>query len=196
MNKNALLYFSLCCLCACSVVPPKHPENLCSIFAEKEGWYQDALNAEQHWGVSIAAQMAILYQESSFIADAKPPRPLILGFIPWFRSSSAYGYAQAKDETWHDYQNASGNNWASRADFADSCDFVAWYCRMSQRKLGIEVNDVKKLYLSYHEGLSGYQKNTHAAKAWLLNAAEKTRQRALRYAAQLNGCRQQLEAYR
>ena len=41
--------------------------------------------------------MAIIKQESSFIADAKPDRRKLLGFIPWKRKSSARGYAQAID---------------------------------------------------------------------------------------------------
>ena len=39
--------------------------------------------------------MSFVYQESSFKADARPEREKILGFIPWFRPSSAVGYSQA-----------------------------------------------------------------------------------------------------
>lgn len=174
-------------------MPPKNPENICQIFREKNHWYQATLSSARRWGVPIAVQMAIIHQESSFVADAQPPRPLILGFIPWFRSSSAYGYPQAKDETWADYQQKAGNWWANREDFADSCDFVAWYCAASNRKLGIPTSDTNNLYLTYHEGLGGFQRNSYLSKQWLLNTAQKVHQRALRYDAQLATCRQELE---
>lgn len=178
---------------ACTTSAPKNTENICQIFREKDDWYGYTLSSEQRWGVPIAVQMAIINQESSFVADALPPRPLILGFFPWFRSSSAYGYAQAKDETWSDYQESSGNNWASRESFADSCDFVAWYCAISHKKLGISANDAKTLYLTYHEGLGGYKHNTHLKKNWLLNTAQKVQQRAQRYDNQLSTCRQEFD---
>lgn len=178
---------------ACATLPPKHSENLCQIFREKQDWYPATLQAAQRWGTPIAVQMAIIRQESSFIADAEPPRPTILGFLPWFRSSSAYGYPQAKDETWADYQKHSGNSWADREDFADSCDFVAWYCAVSRDKLGIAPSNANDLYLAYHEGHGGFRRNSHAAKNWLLQTARKVEQRAWVYDGQLNNCRQELE---
>ena len=32
-----------------------------------------------------------------------------MGFIPWRRPSSAYGYPQAKDDTWDWYIRKTGN---------------------------------------------------------------------------------------
>ena len=193
MKIRWLIAFSLSMLSACGTTPPKNTENICQIFREKDDWYAATLSSARRWGIPIAVQMAIINQESSFVADAKPPRPLILGFIPWVRSSSAYGYPQAKDETWADYQENAGNSWADREDFADSCDFVAWYCAISHKKLGIPAADTKNLYLTYHEGHGGIQRNSHLAKQWLLNAAQKVHQRALRYDAQLSGCRQEFD---
>ena len=141
----------------------------------------------------IAVQLSIINQESSFISDAEPPRPTILGFIPWFRSSSAYGYPQAQDGTWADYQRQTGNSWADREDFADSCDFVAWYCAISNRKLGIPFNDARNLYLAYHEGHAGYVRQHYKGKRWLLNTAQKVDRRAWQYDEQLATCRQELE---
>lgn len=178
---------------ACTSAPPRHSDDVCQIFREKDDWYEATLKASQRWGTPIAVQMAIIHQESSFVADAQPPRPLILGFIPWFRSSTAYGYPQAKDETWDDYQRETGKHWADREDFADSCDFVAWYCATSQQKLGLKPTDVNQLYLAYHEGQGGFRRQTYTGKPWLLNTARKVDQRAWRYDAQLGTCRQELE---
>lgn len=180
-------------LSACTSLPPRHKDDVCQIFREKQDWFEATLDASKRWGVPIAVQMAIIRQESSFVADAQPLRPLILGFIPWFRSSSAYGYPQAKDETWGDYQRQTGHAWADREDFADSCDFVAWYCATSQQKLGLKPTDVNQLYLAYHEGQGGYRRRTYTNKPWLLNTARKVEQYAWRYDAQLATCRRELE---
>ncbi|MBS4050821.1 transglycosylase SLT domain-containing protein [Methylomonas rivi] len=194
MKLNSLLIISLVLLSACATIPPKNVQNVCQIFREKDDWYQATLAASRRWGVPVAVQMSIIFQESSFIADAEPPRPTLLGFIPWFRSSSAYGYPQAQDGTWSDYQRQTGKRWADREDFADSCDFVAWYCAISNRKLGIPYTDAQNLYLAYHEGHSGYSRQQYKNKRWLLNAAQKVHQRAWQYDAQLAACRQELDS--
>lgn len=194
MKLNSLLVTSLVLLSACATNPPKNTQNICQIFREKDDWYQASLAAARRWGVPIAVQMSIMFQESSFVHDAEPPRPTLLGFIPWFRSSSAYGYPQAQDGTWSDYQTETGNRWAEREDFADSCDFVAWYCAISNKKLGIPFNDAKNLYLAYHEGHNGYRRQHFKNKRWLLNVAQKVDQRAWQYDAQLSNCRQELES--
>jgi len=194
MTIRLLGTVSLLFLSACTALPPKNTENICQIFREKEDWYDASMDAARRWGIPVAVQMAIINQESAFVADARPLRPLILGFIPWFRSSSAYGYPQAKDDTWADYQEKTDADWASRENFADSCDFVGWYCAISHKKLGISLSDANNLYLAYHEGHSGFQHNSHSVKTWLLNAAQKVKQHALRYDKQLSNCRQELEA--
>ncbi|MBH3956766.1 hypothetical protein I5R29_29880, partial [Pseudomonas aeruginosa] len=92
----------LLALAGCATKPPANPDNLCEIFREKPKWHEAALKMQQRWGAPVQVPMAMMYQESSFKHDALPPRYYFLGFIPWGRVSSAYGYAQAKDETWAD----------------------------------------------------------------------------------------------
>ena len=103
--KRIVLVLFLCTLTACTVMPPRNGDNLCATFKEKDDWYADTLQSYQKWGVPIPVQMAIMHQESHYVADAQPPRVWLLGFIPWFRPSSAYGYAQALDKTWQDYSD-------------------------------------------------------------------------------------------
>ncbi len=194
MNPKNLIFISMFLLSACATLPPQDTQNLCQIFLEKDDWYQASLSASRRWEVPIAVQMSIMFQESSFIADAEPARPKLLGFIPWFRSSSAYGYAQAQDSTWAEYQQKTGQYWADRDDFADSCDFVAWYCAASRQKLGIAANDPRNLYLAYHEGHGGFRRQSYKNKAWLLKTAEKVKHRAWMYDRQLNNCRAELES--
>lgn len=184
-----LMIAVLLALVACATVPPENSDDLCATFTEKDEWYDDAQKAYQKWGVPVPVLMAIMYQESRFVADAAPPRPWVLGIIPWFRDSSAYGYAQAKDETWDDYQGSVGGSGADRDEFADSADFIGWYCHISHIKLHIAKGDTKNLYLAYHEGHSGYQQKTYLRKSWLRRTADKVAGRAKQFQKQLSRCK-------
>jgi len=193
--KNLIICLSaLFCLCSCTATTPKSTGNICRIFKEKDNWYSDAKESSEKWGVPIHISMAIMHQESRFVADAQPPRPWLLGIIPWFRSSSAYGYAQAQDGTWDDYLNKHGNWGADRDDFADACDFIGWYCAISNKKLGIPLWDTKKLYLAYHEGHGGYKRKTYLKKPWLINTAKKVAKKSQQFNKQLSSCKDELES--
>jgi hypothetical protein len=179
-------------LAACGTSPPGDQDNACRIFEEKRDWYEAALATERKWGVPMQIQLAIIRQESGFHDDAKPPRERFLGIPLWWRKSSAYGYAQAKDGTWDWYQDESGNSWASRNDFADASDFVGWYADRSHRTLGISKWDTFNQYLAYHEGHGGWKRKTYRAKPWLIKVARRVAAQASTYGAQLKGCRKAL----
>lgn len=192
MAKLASLLILLL-LTGCASSPPSKPENLCSIFAEKDGWwgigdwYDDAKNAERRWQSPVPVMMAIMYQESSFVENAKPPRARFLGIPLWYRVSSSRGYAQAKKDTWKWYEKSTGRN-ADRGDFDDAIDFIGWYNDQSHRQNGIARADAYSLYLAYHEGHGGYRAGTYKNKAWLLDVAAKVSARAARYQEQFNSC--------
>jgi hypothetical protein len=190
--KKPLALSLFIALVSCTALPPKNGDNICSTFREKEGWYDDALNSFKKWGIPIHVQMAIMHQESHFVADAQPPRPWFLGIIPLPRDSSAYGYAQAKDETWDDYQTKADNSGADRDEFADAIDFVGWYCNISYKRLGIANMDTKNLYLAYHEGHRGFQHKTYLQKTWLVQIADKVAKRAKLFQSQLSKCQSDL----
>jgi hypothetical protein len=132
--------------------------------------------------------MAIMHQESHFVADAKPPRRWLLGFIPWFRPSTAYGYAQALDGTWDSYLDSEGSFWSDRDDFADAADFIGWYNYHSHSKLGISLNNTKQLYLAYYEGLDGYAHKSYLKRADLQKTADAVAHRAKLFQNQLSHC--------
>lgn len=175
-------------LSACATTPPTQRDDLCAIFEEKGGWYKDALKAQKKWGSPVHTMMAIINQESGFVADARPPRGKILGFIPGSRPSSAYGYAQAKDEVWESYQKMTGNRWDDRDDFGDAIMFVGWYNDQSFRRNKIAKDNTRQLYLAYHEGHGGYARKSYASKKGLLAVADKVAAQAWRYKKQLEGC--------
>ena len=187
--KNGLILFFVFSLAACTAVPPKNGDNICATFTEKDDWYADAKESYEKWGVPISVQMAIMHQESHFVADAQPPRVWLLGIIPWFRPSSAYGYAQVKDETWDDYLDKAGGWTSDRDDFSDAADFIGWYCNISHSRLGISKGDAKNLYLAYHEGHRGYQRKSYLHKAWLQRVADKVAYRARLFQSQLGTCK-------
>ncbi len=188
------VFMSLAFLGGCASSPPKQKDNLCAVFDEKNGWYKDAKKASQKWHIPIATNMAIMHQESRFVAKAKPDRKKYLGFIPGPRKSSAYGYSQAKKDTWKWYKEKSGHRGADRNDFDDAIDFIAWYNNMSATRLGIPRHDTYSLYLAYHEGHGGYERRTYKNKAWLLDVARKVNQRAQQYNAQLQKCEKRLDS--
>ena len=191
MSSNlqpALWVAVLLLVSACTTSPPRDLNNLCAMFQEKEDWYGDAADARDAWGSPIPVMMAIIFQESKFQADARPPRTKILGFIPWFRPSSAYGYAQAKTTTWDEYERDAGRFAADRDDFADAIDFVGWYNRQSGKRSGLSPQNTYGLYLAYHEGHAGYNRATYLQKSWLMDVAHRVQFQADRYQTQLASC--------
>ncbi len=177
---------------ACTA-PPRNPDNLCSVFSQRHSWYHATRNAEKRWGVDQATLMAAMFQESSFRAGARPARTRLLGFIPWTRPSSAYGYAQALDSTWNVYRRETRRPRAQRDRFPDAADFMGWYFARIAKRAGIDERDPASLYLAYHEGAGGYSRGSHTRKRWLLDAADRVAARTQRYRAQLAGCRKRLD---
>ena len=107
----------------CVSAPPTNPDDLCAIFAERPRWHRAAKDAERRWRAPIPVMMAVMYKESSYRHDAKPPRKKLFGVIPWLgRESTAYGFAQATDAAWQDYVRGTGNRGADRDRFNDAVD--------------------------------------------------------------------------
>ncbi|WP_371370573.1 hypothetical protein ACA097_24945 [Pseudomonas sp. QL9] len=188
----ALLALAVLALGGCANAPPRSPDDLCAIFREYPDWYEDARDMESRWGTPMHVAMAIIKQESSYQHDARPPRYYALGFIPWGRVSSAYGYAQALDSAWGDFQRATDEG-GSRTRFADSLSFIGWYTDATQRQLGVSKWDAFNQYLAYHEGRGGFSRGTHRRKPWLVQVARKVDRQARSYGGQLQGCRAELE---
>jgi hypothetical protein len=182
----ALLALSLS---ACASAPNRI-NDACAIFDQRDGlfnnWSRDARSASREYGVPVPILMATIYVESGFQARAKPPRKYVLGFIPWGRISSAYGYAQALDGTWLSYKKDTGRWSASRSDFGDAIRFVAWYHSQSHAKNGIPLNDSYNLYLAYYTGQAGYARGEFGSG--VKRTAQKSAGMAQRYEAQLRSC--------
>ena len=176
----------------CATPPPSNQSNLCSIFRQYPNWYEDAVDMQQKWGTPINVAMAIMKQESSYRHDALPPKDYVLGFIPWGRVSSAYGYAQAQDPAWADSQKHTGHG-GSRSSFDDAMQFIGWYTHETQRQLGVSKWNAYGQYLAYHEGRGGYKRGTYRNKPWLMKVARKVEQQSRDYGWQLKQCRKELD---
>lgn len=184
---SALLLSGALFLSGCSTSPPNNPDNICSIFQEKDSWYAAAHKVHKKYGVPINVAMSIMYQESQFVEDAKPPMRWFL-FIPYGRGSSSYGYAQAQDEVWSDYVDQAGSFFSDRDDFEDALDFIAWYMTKTKKTNGVPLTDAYNQYLNYHEGWAGYRNGTYKSKAWLIQTAKTVSNRAQSYKQQLLRC--------
>jgi hypothetical protein len=176
----------------CASSPPSQVENLCTIFYEKDGffdnWHKFARRTQKKYGVPIPTLMATIYQESRFQPKAKPPRTRLLWVIPWRRPTSAYGFAQALDSTWNEYMTKTNRHGADRDKFKYAIDFIGWYFYGTHRRHGVALNDTYHLYLAYHEGNGGFGRRTYEKKPWLKAVARKVDRRAKHYARQYQGC--------
>ena len=186
---RCVLIVVLLLLAGCGSVPD-NTRNACAVFEQRDGlfnnWRRAAYRAEREYGVPVPVLMATVYAESGFRHNAKPPRRKLLGFIPWKRVSSAYGYAQALDGPWARYQRVTGRWAASRSDFADAVRFIAWYHHQSHLKNGIPLNNTYRLYIAYHEGHAGYARGRWSGPA--KQGAARATKIAGQYSKQLRNC--------
>lgn len=187
--RLAIVLLVASCGAGGSMKPPSNLENACAIIKERPAYHRAMLATERRWGVPVAVQMATIHQESKFIGNARTPHRYALGIIPIGRQSSAYGYSQALDGTWEEYQRASGNRRARRDNIKDATDFMGWYMDQTQKALGLSKTDAASQYLAYHEGRGGFARGSHLGKPWLLKVAARVGGRAQTYANQLAVCR-------
>lgn len=196
MKIKVLGLFFIALLAGCSTNPPQNINNVCSIYDEYYDWYLAADTVHERWKVPQHVTMAFIYQESKFIDDARPPWEWFLWIFPTGRASSAFGYAQALDGTWLEYQRKTDNWGADRDEFEDAVDFIGWYNHKSLIRNKINPHDAYSLYLAYHEGQGGFARKTYNGKPWLLKVARKVEKRSNMYREQLNKCSAGLEKHR
>jgi hypothetical protein len=178
----------LLCLGLAGCLPTQHTvpqENICAIFRLHPHWRHDMIRSEKRWGIPGTVQMAVMAQESSFQRYTRPEHTYFLG-LPIKRVSSAVGYAQALQGTWHDYQGSTQRFHSSRLHFGDAIDFIGWYLHNAQQALNLKETD--QLYIAYHEGINGYKRQTWSQKPILLKAARLIKERSERYDQQLQLC--------
>jgi hypothetical protein len=168
---------------------PRDLDNACAIVAERPQYLRAMRDTERRWGVPVHVQMATIHQESKFVGNARTPHEFLLGIIPVGRQSSAYGYSQALDGTWEEYQKDQGRRSARRDRIGDATDFIGWYMHDSMQRLGIPLTDARNHYLAYHEGRTGYARGSYNGKPWLVEVAGRVQARADLYQAQLAQCR-------
>ena len=175
---------------SCSLIPKNKfsQDHACSILENKRSWKRSVLKSSQKWGITPGMQLSFILTESNFRARAKTQKTYFLGFFPTGRLSSAFGYAQAIDATWKEYQKSSGNRFSSRTSFSDSVDFIGWYANQTTRKLKIKKTDVFNQYLAYHQGHRGYLRGSYKNKPNLIRVAEKTQFNADKYDKQIKNC--------
>ena len=168
---------------------PRQLDDACAIVRERPQYLRAMKQTERRWGIPVHVQMATIHQESKFIGNARTPHTFALGVIPMGRQSTAYGYSQALNATWEEYQDSAGGRRAKRDDISDATDFMGWYMDESSRSLGISKDDAGGQYLAYHEGRTGYVNQTYLGKPWLVEVAAKVSARAEMYRQQLAYCR-------
>ena len=188
MKRLVFLVISIY-LVGCASSPPRNKNNACLILMEKDEWRLPLKEASKRWNIPDYTILSIIYHESKFVSDAKPPRKSFLGMtVPWRRISSAYGYSQALEGTWEEYQSRTGNWDSQRSNFADSVNFIGWYLNRSVKELNISARDAYHLYLAYHQGTYGYRKKSYLRKPAIMRYARKVQETALTYKNQISSC--------
>ncbi len=188
LRASILLVFLASCGGGGKFSAPRDLDNACGIVRERPEYYRAMKVAERRWGVPIHVQMATIHQELKFVGNARTPHKFALGIIPLGRQSSAYGYSQALDGTWEEYQKEQGKRRAKRDRIADATDFMGWYMDESTRRLGISKTDARSQYLAYHEGRTGFANGSYNAKSWLVAVSDRVAERSETYRMQLAGC--------
>ncbi len=168
---------------------PRALDDACALSRERPEYFRAMQATERKWGVPVHVLMATIYQESKFVGNARTPHRFALGIIPLGRQSSAYGYSQALDGTWEEYQDEVGGNRARRDRIADATDFMGWYMHESEQRLGISKFDANAQYLAYHEGRTGYARQSYLGKEWLVGVAASVQARSDKYRDELAACR-------
>lgn len=189
--RNFVMIIIAFMIVGCSSVPtkPKGINHACNILKTHQSWEAAFSDSFKKYGVPPHVIMAVIYQESRYVSDARPPRRSFLG-IPTTLPSTAYGFAQALDSTWNWYQDKSGNWGADRDHFPDAVDFIGWYINENHKRTGVSKWDAQKQYLAYHEGTTGYLKGTYKKKKWLVDVSHKVANRASKYRKDLTECYQ------
>ena len=168
---------------------PKNQDNACLILKQNRNWVKALKKTEKRWGVTAGMQLAFIKTESNFRPTARTPRKYFLGIIPNGRISSAYGYSQALDGTWKQYQKSTGNKYHRRSSFYHSTNFIGWYVDRTKNKLGIKKNNAYLNYLAYHQGHAGFKTGAYKSKKGLLVVAQKTAKNKKIFDNQLKNCR-------
>ena len=168
---------------------PRNLDDACSIVSERPEYLRAFRAVERRYGVPVPSLMAIIYQESKFIGDNRPPHRYALGVIPVGRQSSALGYSQALDATWREYQDEKGGRGARRTDIFDATDFMGWYMVQTVEETGVPITDTRNQYLAYHDGRTGFLRGTWRSKSWLVRISAEVADRAVMYDQQLRACR-------
>lgn len=192
MSKHFCAMMIVLLVASCGGGPqtaPRDLDNACTILKERPDYLRAFRATERKWGVPIHVQMATIHQESKFVADARTPFKYVLGVIPMGRQSSAFGYSQALDATWDEYLESEGRWRAKRDEIRDASDFMGWYMNLTRDRNGVSLHDARNQYLAYHEGHTGFSRQSYNSKAWLVGVAGKVNSRAKLYERQIAGCR-------
>ncbi len=101
-----------------------------------------------------------------------PRTSIALGIIPMGRQSSAYGYSQALDGTWEEYQEDQRRRGAKRDRIDDATDFMGWYMDEHLRtRLAFRSPMPATSTWPITRGAPALPGDSYQAKPWLMDVA-------------------------
>lgn len=159
--------------------------NACDILSLHPTWYRYHVHFAHKYSVPIPTVMAIIALESGFNAQARPVKSwLVKNYIPWEYASSSYGYSQATNASWKDFQRANPYSIYTRGDYVSSVAFVSWY--LSTYAVSKGMTKIDDQYIIYHDGPN---KAANAISPATREYANKVSRLADTYERQLKQCR-------
>ena len=186
--KRLLLLLSCIMLSACHSAAVRS-NNACDILMDQPSWYRYHQFYAKKYAVPSTTVLAFIAFESDFKPTARPVKSwLIRDVIPWQYHSSSYGYSQATNAAWTDFQNANPYSYYTRDDYPSSIAFISWYLY----NYAADKEDVFDKYVIYHDGPNkSASKVPHATKVH----AKKVSGLSNKYKQQLNSCAAALAWY-
>jgi hypothetical protein len=153
--------------------------NACALLERNPGWSDDLKAAQTTWQVTPGTMLAVLDQESRFVASARGAGAG--GANP----QRNFGYAQANLRTWNWFLRDTGKAAGARTDFGLSADFVGWHFATMERRIGANRTNTIEHYLAYKMGEGGYRRGAPASARAV---ASRVASRARGFDNQLSGC--------
>lgn len=144
--------------------------NVCLLLDRHPTWAQHLEAAQERWGITKGAILAIIDQESRFRPTAS--------------NGVNYGYAQSNPRTWNWFRRDAHLPNASREDFGASAHFIGWHFKKMHARLGIAMDNVGAQYLAYRMGEGGYRRAGASSSAQTRHIAT----RAANFDSQLENC--------
>ncbi len=138
-------------LSACASAPSRI-NNVWQVFDQKNGffenWRTEAQRAERKRGVPVPVAHGHAARDPASSTTPKPPRTMVLGFIPWKRVSSGLATRRRWTAPGRNTSARPATVWPSATILPTPSTSVGWYHTKTAERFGVAKDDAYSLYLA------------------------------------------------